>query len=163
MFQSSWVRISKSSLLTWWLSLNFISSLFWGIVQPHTRDFPPLRCHCGSFPAISPLWAHRKHTSAGAKQGIEVVVRCELVINWQRLLPAQLCLTGTTTLVNELFIKDQRWTHRCVSFPWYELNLDNAFVEGRNMGSYHDREKNILTGKTFSLPHRHHLSPAAGF
>lgn len=91
-----------------------------------------------------PPWGQRKRTSA-VELGFEVNVRWELEITWEGLLPGQLRLTGTTTLVNELFTKDTRTnthtppsTRHIDTSPFLDMNcchcLDNAFfwTEGKS-------------------------------
>lgn len=145
-------------------SCDFSSSLFWGIVQQHAWLFPSVFCPCHrcSFPAMFSLsGAEKTHICGVAGEWRECPVRA--AITWEGLLPVQLCLTGTTTLVNELFINTCTYTQtqktgdtdtslfldmRCSYCNWTEP----FFLEGRKLQCYHDREKNILRVNTFIPP-----------
>lgn len=103
-----------------------------------------------SLPSLHSKGVEKTHICSVAAEWRECPVRA--VISWEGLLPVQLCLTGTTTLVNELFTEDtctythmhsreHRW-HRYF-FPWCVVTVavHAFFYKGRNQQCYHVREE----------------------
>ena len=122
---------------------------FWGIFAIHTHGHTSIYTNpVVTVPAVQGV--EKTHICSVAREWRECPVRA--VISREGLLPVQLCLTGTTTLVNELFTEDtctyththsreHRW-HRYF-FPWCVFTVAERalFYKGRNRQCYHVREE----------------------